>query len=113
MEMSRSDAVWSSETAAPRVCGRKISREQLIRRLGEVASGAGLGNGLAALTEYVGATHYLLARHDVSQDGGLDFVVCSDWPFDIVRRLSGIIAGLHAKITELERCLAQDRKSVV
>ncbi|PST26100.1 LuxR family transcriptional regulator [Mesorhizobium plurifarium] len=107
MEMSRSDAVWSLETAAPRMCGRKTSWEQLIRRLGEVASGAGLGNGLAALTECVGATHYLLARHDVSQDGGLDFVVCSDWPFDIVRRLSGIVAGLDAKTTELEKCLAQ------
>ncbi len=33
------------------------------------------------------------ARHDVSQDGGLDFVVCSDWPFDIVRRLSGSSPG--------------------
>jgi DNA-binding CsgD family transcriptional regulator len=88
------------------VSGREISREQLIRRLGELAGRSGLATGLAALTEYVGATHYLLARHDLSQEGGLDFVVCSDWPFDIVRRLSGIVAGLNAKTTELEKCLA-------
>ncbi|MCA1369412.1 helix-turn-helix transcriptional regulator [Bradyrhizobium sp. BRP14] len=106
MEMSRVDAVWSFETAVSWVSGRGISREQLIRRLGELAGRSGLGSGLAALTEYVGATHYLLARHDLSQDGGLDFVVCSDWPFDIVRRLSGIVAGLNAKTTELEKCLA-------
>ncbi|WP_026618236.1 LuxR family transcriptional regulator, regulator of acetate metabolism [Ensifer sp. WSM1721] len=106
MEMSRVDAVWSFETAVSRVSGRGISREQLIRRLEELAGRSGLGSGLAALTEYVGATHYLLARHDPSQDGGLDFVVCSDWPFDIVRRLSGIVAGLNAKTTELEKCLA-------
>lgn len=106
MEMLRADAVWSSQAAPARVCGRGISREQLIRRLGEAAGHNGLGGGLAALTEYVGATHYLLARHDLSQDGGLDFVVCSDWPFDIVRRLSGIVAGLQAKTTELEKCLS-------
>ncbi|WEX78013.1 helix-turn-helix transcriptional regulator [Sinorhizobium numidicum] len=102
MGISRADAVWS---AASRMCGRGISREQLIRRLGETAERSGLGNGLAALTEYVGAAHYLLARHDLSQQGGLDCIVCSDWPFDIVRRLSGIINGLNAKTTELEKCL--------
>lgn len=106
MEISRANAARPFEATAPRICGWGISREQLITRLGECARNGGLGSGLAALTEYVGATHYLLARHDVSQDAGLDFVVCSDWPFDIVRRLSSIVVGLNAKATELEKCLA-------
>jgi LuxR family transcriptional regulator, regulator of acetate metabolism len=106
MEISQANAAWSFEAAAPRIFGWGISREQLIRKLGETAGRSGLARGLAALTEYVGATHYLLARHDLSQDGGLDFVVCSDWPFDVVRRLSGIIVGLNAKTSEFEKCLA-------
>lgn len=105
MEISQANAAWSCEAAAPRARGWGISREQLIRRLGETVSRGGLGSGLAALTEYVGASHYLLARHDLSQDGGLDFVICSDWPFDIVRRLSRIVVGLYAKTSELEKCL--------
>lgn len=80
--------------------------EQLIRRLGETAGRGGLGSGLAALTGYVGARHYLLARHDQPHDGGLEFVICSDWPFDVVRRLSSIVVGLNAKTSELEKCMA-------
>ncbi|KSV92697.1 LuxR family transcriptional regulator [Sinorhizobium fredii USDA 205] len=105
MEISTTGAAWSLQTAAPRMSSRGISREQLIRRLGEAAGRSSLANGLAILTEYVGATHHLLARHDLSQDGGLDFVLCSDWPFDVVRRLASIVIGLNAKTTELEKCL--------
>lgn len=106
METSQANAAWSFEAAAPRACGSGVSREQLTARLGESAARASLGSGLAALTGYVGASHYLLARHDLSQDSGLDFVICSDWPFDVVRRLSGIVAVLNAKSSELEKCLA-------
>ncbi|PDT51016.1 MULTISPECIES: helix-turn-helix transcriptional regulator [Sinorhizobium] len=106
MEITQTSAAWSLQTAAPRMSSRGISREQLIRRLGEAAARSSLANGLAILTEYVGATRYLLARHGLSQDGGLDFVLCSDWPFDVVRRLSGIVIGLNARTTELEKCLA-------
>ena len=69
-------------------------------------SAATWARALAALTEYVGATHYLLARYDLSQDDGLDFVVCSDWPFDVVRRLAKVMSGLHSKTNELEKCLS-------
>lgn len=106
MEISQANAAWSFEAAAPRICGWGVTREQLIARFGESAARASLASGLAALTEYVGASHYLLARHDLSQDSGLDFVICSDWPFDVVRRLSRIIVGLNAKSSELEKCLA-------
>ncbi|MBP1870857.1 DNA-binding CsgD family transcriptional regulator [Ensifer adhaerens] len=107
MDISQADiTVWPLPTASTRIRGGGLTRDQLFRRLGDMAGRANLGAGLAALTEYVGASHYLLARYDLSQDNGLDFVVCSDWPFDIVRRLSGIVTGLHAKTTELEKCLS-------
>ncbi|MBZ7920416.1 LuxR C-terminal-related transcriptional regulator [Ensifer adhaerens] len=107
MNISQADiAVWPLPTAPTRARGGGFSREQLLRRLGDIAGRGALGSGLAALTEYVGAGHYLLARYDLSQDNGLDFVVCSDWPFDVVRRLSGVVTSLHAKTTELEKCLA-------
>ncbi|KGB27356.1 LuxR family transcriptional regulator [Candidatus Liberibacter solanacearum] len=38
-----------------------------------------------ALTEYVGASHFLLVRWDLFQEQKLDSVVSSDWPFDLVR----------------------------
>lgn len=99
-------ATWVGSMAHVRVVGRVSTREQLIRRLGEFAERGSLGKGLAALTEYVGATHYLLARYDLSQDDGLDFVVCSDWPFDVVKRLAKVMSGLHSKTNELEKCLS-------
>ncbi|MBL0848629.1 MAG: LuxR family transcriptional regulator [Candidatus Liberibacter ctenarytainae] len=38
-----------------------------------------------ALTEYAGASHFLLVRWDLFQEQKLDSVVSSDWPFDLVR----------------------------
>jgi len=99
-------ATWAGSTGTVRAVGRVSTREQLIRRLGEFAERGNLGRGLAALTEYVGATHYLLARYDLSQDEGLDFVICSDWPFDVVKRLAKVMSGLHSKTNELEKCLS-------
>lgn len=99
-------AVWPLPGSATRGVGRVPSKEQLIRRLGEFAERGNLSKGLAALTEYVGATHYLLARYDLSQDEGLDFVVCSDWPFDVVKRLGKVMSQLHSKTNEMEKCLS-------
>jgi DNA-binding CsgD family transcriptional regulator len=61
--------------------------------------------GLRALTDYVGASHYLLARADLVQEAGLDFVVSSDWPFDLVTNLAGTFVGGFARATELEKCM--------
>ncbi|WP_275788822.1 transcriptional regulator VisN [Pararhizobium gei] len=85
---------------------REVSNEQLVRRLGEFSERGNFGKGLAALTDYVGASYYLLARYDLSQDDGLDFVVCSDWPFDVVRRLGKVMAQLHSKTNEMQKCLS-------
>ena len=85
---------------------KTLGREQLISRLAMMAGANHLPAGMAALADYVGASHYLLARYDLIQEQGLDFVVSSNWPFDLVRRLSSDLANQHARSTELEKCLA-------
>ena len=99
-------AVRPVPAVSMRGAGRALSKEQLIRRLGEFAGRGNLSKGLAALTDYVGATHHLLARYDLSQAEGLDFVVCSDWPFDVVKRLAKVMSQLHSKTNEMEKCLS-------
>lgn len=81
------------------------SREELISQLRDVSNTARLQPGLRALTDYVGASHYLLARADLVQEAGLDFVVSSDWPFDLVTSLAGTFVGGFARATELEKCM--------
>ena len=99
-------AVRQTPVSAIRSAVRPLTKGQLIRRLGDFAESGNLEKGLAALTEYVGASHYLLARYDLSQDNTLDFVVCSDWPFEMVRRLARSMSELHARSNEMEKCLS-------
>ncbi|MDX3926398.1 MAG: helix-turn-helix transcriptional regulator [Shinella sp.] len=68
---------------------------------------------MRALTDYVNASHYLLVRHDVSLEAHHEFVVASDWPFDLVRSLAGMIAKNHSRTSELDKCLAQFQPSFV
>ncbi len=99
-------AIRSAPVSAMRSSVRPLSKGQLIQKLGDFAESGNLEKGLAVLTEYVGASHYLLARYDLSQDSNLDFVVCSDWPFDMVKRLSKSLSDLHARTNEMEKCLS-------
>ncbi|KWV55806.1 helix-turn-helix transcriptional regulator [Rhizobium altiplani] len=81
------------------------SRDELIAQLCEISSTGRLQPGLRALTDYVGASHYLLARADLVQEVGLDFVVSSDWPFDLVTNLAHTFVGGFARATEIEKCM--------
>jgi DNA-binding CsgD family transcriptional regulator len=81
------------------------SRSELIAQLCEIAGTGRLQPGLRILTDYVGASHYLLARADLLQDAGLDFVVSSDWPFDLVTNLAEAFVGGFGRATELEKCM--------
>ncbi|MDP9808163.1 DNA-binding CsgD family transcriptional regulator [Rhizobium tibeticum] len=81
------------------------SRDELIAQLCEISNTGRLQPGLRALTDYVGASHYLLARADLVQEAGLDFVVSSDWPFDLVTNLAHAFVGGFARATELEKCM--------
>jgi DNA-binding CsgD family transcriptional regulator len=101
LQAGRSD----NDMAMLPVAAKTISRDQLITQLTIAAGAPQLQFGLRALTDYVGASHYLLARCDLIQENGLEFVVASDWPFDLVRRLASELVGAYVRTTELEKCL--------
>ncbi|WP_454848175.1 transcriptional regulator VisN [Rhizobium binxianense] len=81
------------------------ARSELIPSLRAIADTGGLQAGLRTLTDYVGASHYLLARCDLIQENGLDFIVSSDWPFDLVKDVANNLVAGYARSTELERCM--------
>lgn len=85
---------------------RALSREQLIRRLTLAATANNIPTALRLLADYVGAARFLFARCDLIQEQGLDFIVSSDWPFDLVRRMGADLAANYSKSTELEKCLS-------
>src|SRR6218665_2368227 len=85
---------------------RVLSREQLVRRLSVLAGSSNVQTVMRLLADYVGASHFLLARYDLIQEQGLDFIVTSNWPFDLVRRLGSELASGYARSTELEKCLS-------
>ena len=82
-----------------------LPREQLIRRLTQLAGVGNIDEAMRCLTEYVGATRFLLARYDLLQEQGLNFIVTSNWPFDLVRRISNALSDNYSRTTELEKCV--------
>lgn len=83
-----------------------MPREQLIRRLTQLAGVGNVDEAMRCLSDYVGASRFLLARYDLLQEQGLNFIVTSNWPFDLVRRISGALADSYSRSTELEKCVA-------
>lgn len=105
MESIRADVALREPLGFSAIAGeRKSAREQLVHQLRRCADRASLPAGLRALTQYVSASHYLLVRQDLSFDSDTDFVVASDWPFDMVRGLAGSIAANHVRMSEFDRC---------
>jgi DNA-binding CsgD family transcriptional regulator len=49
--------------------------------------------------------HYLMARCDLIQESGLDFIVSSDWPFDLVKEVANDLVSGYARSTEFEKCM--------
>nr|WP_246085007.1 helix-turn-helix transcriptional regulator [Rhizobium glycinendophyticum] len=82
------------------------SKDLLIRKLASPALAGDIAHCLRLLCQYVGSSNYLLARYDLVQEEGLDFVVAADWPFDMVRRLESELAASYSQSTELEKCLS-------
>jgi DNA-binding CsgD family transcriptional regulator len=106
METIRSDVTaWESYGFSAEAGERKSARELLVQQLGRCADRAGLSCGLRALTDYVSANHYLLVRHDISPEAGMETVVASDWPFDMVRSIAGAVIASHSRMSELDKCL--------
>jgi DNA-binding CsgD family transcriptional regulator len=106
MDMQISQASKGDKDARAVAPSIAMSRDQLILQLTAVAGPAYLQSGLRVLTDYVGASHYLLARSDLIQESGLDFVVSSDWPFDLVRRLAAELTGGYGRTGEVEKSMS-------
>ncbi len=105
METIRADVAPRETYGFPAVAGeRKSGREILVHQLGRCKDRASLPAGMRALTQYVNASHYLLVRHDMSFETDIGFVVASDWPFDMVRKLAGSISAAQSRMSEFDRC---------
>lgn len=105
MDTMRADVALRESYGFSAVASERMSaRELLVHQLGRCADRASLPAGLRALTQYVSASHYLLVRHDLSFSTDSEFVVASDWPFDIVRGLAGSIGTAHSRMSEFDRC---------
>lgn len=81
-----------------------MPKEQLLEKL-HASCDQGMHASFRLLTQYVGASHYLLVRYDLSQESLLDLVITADWPFDLVRQLSKVTSALYAKSNEMDKCL--------
>jgi DNA-binding CsgD family transcriptional regulator len=88
------------------VARRHITAEQLVERLKSNAEAGDVSGGLRTLSDYVGADGYLLARHELNSENGLDNVISSDWPFDLVRKRGTDLITRLSRTTELEKCLS-------
>jgi DNA-binding CsgD family transcriptional regulator len=106
MELPGSDMKSGGRSYVELASTKVMSREQLVRRLSVASSSNNVQAMMRLLGEYVGASHFLLARYDLIQEQGLDFIVTSNWPFDLVRRLGSELASGYARSTELEKCLS-------
>lgn len=107
MEILQAEPAAHNRSPSTRGSGAKaLTRVQLVNRLAHMTAPGQLGAALAALTDYAGAANYLLVRCDLIQEPGLDFVVSSNWPFDLVRVISSLISNDYARSTELEKCMA-------
>jgi DNA-binding CsgD family transcriptional regulator len=83
-----------------------VSRELLLSRLAYCGEKGRLASALASLTEYCGASSYLLARYDMVSEQHLDSVISSNWPFDLVRSTDIELQAQYHRSNELEKCLA-------
>jgi DNA-binding CsgD family transcriptional regulator len=106
MEQSGMDATSQGRSLPEQTDTRSLSREQLARRLSALTGSENLQVIMRLLADHVGASHFLLVRYDLIQDQGLDFIVTSNWPFDLVRRLGSDLASGYARSTELEKCFS-------
>jgi len=106
MELPGPDMKSAGRSFGEPVGARIMSREQLVRRLSVASASNNVQAMMRLLADYVGASHFLLARYDLIQEQGLDFIVTSNWPFDLVRRLGAELASAYARSTELEKCLS-------
>jgi DNA-binding CsgD family transcriptional regulator len=84
---------------------RVMTYDQLLSRLSDAIEALDISKGLTALSDYVGASGYLLMRQDANAGTPLENVIASDWPFDLVRKSVPLLADTN-RATELDKCLS-------
>lgn len=82
-----------------------LPRYQVISRIAALAERSEIVPALELLMAYAGASHFLFAREDQMKEVGLNFIVSSDWPFDLVRRMASDLFMAQSRVSELEKCL--------
>lgn len=93
-------------SAAPFDRSVKLPRDQLIRNISVAAMDGNVTAAIEMLASFAGAAHYLLAREDLLQEAGLNFIITSDWPFDLVRKLGAELTNNQNRVSEMEKCLS-------
>lgn len=64
-----------------------------------------LTGGMDLICSYAGARAYLLARTDLYSDRNHDFIITSNWPFNLVRKFGASLVDSEARTSEVRRCL--------
>lgn len=83
-----------------------LPRYQVIARIAAMAERSEIVPALELLMSYAGASHFLFAREDQMKEAGLNFIVSSDWPFDLVRRMANDLFINVSRVSELEKCFS-------
>jgi DNA-binding CsgD family transcriptional regulator len=82
-----------------------MARAAFIQGLEAENSCGHMTSGIDLIAAYVGARCYLVARYDHYSDRHHDFIVTSNWPFDLVRTLGAALVDAQARTSEVRRCL--------
>ena len=82
-----------------------IARGAFIHELEAQRNRGQLDGGMDLICTYAGARSYLLARTDLYSDRNHDFILTSNWPFNLVRKYGATLVDSEARTSEVRRCL--------
>jgi len=85
--------------------GQMIARGAFVQELETKEICGHITGGMDLISAYAGARCYLLARTDLFLDRHQDFIVTSNWPFDLVRTFGAALVDAQARTSEIRRCL--------
>jgi DNA-binding CsgD family transcriptional regulator len=97
--------VFGSRTLNWKKGAMMIARAAFIHQMEDRAACGRISNGFDLISNYTGASCYLVARYDHYSDRHHDFVLTSNWPFDLVRSLGAVLVDAQARTSEVSRCL--------
>lgn len=66
-----------------------MTRGEFLRQINQSSTSENVSDGLEVICDYLGGASYLLARDDSSED----FVISSNWPYDLAKSLGQFVFG--------------------